>query len=59
MPVLTGCDTVPGRWERQGFQSSIRLRISCVLEREEGSMNDELRKELWEKGIAYLLQEYT
>jgi len=29
------------------------------LEREEGSMNDELRKELWEKGIAYLLQEYT
>jgi hypothetical protein len=27
--------------------------------REERSMSEQLRKELWEKGIGYLLQEYT
>jgi hypothetical protein len=43
----------------QGFQSFIHPWRSCMLENEEGRMSDELRKELWEKGIAYLLQEYT
>jgi hypothetical protein len=26
---------------------------------EERRMSDQLQRELWEKGIAYLLQEYT
>jgi hypothetical protein len=29
------------------------------VQREEGRMNEELRKELWGKAVAYLLQEYT
>jgi len=33
--------------------------MPCTLVQEEGKMNDEMRKKLWEKGVAYLLQEYT
>jgi hypothetical protein len=43
----------------KGFQDLIRRRTSCTVEQEEGKMSDDLRKELWEKGVAYLLQEYT
>jgi hypothetical protein len=30
-----------------------------MLKRKEGRVSNQLQRELWEKGIAYLLQEYT
>jgi hypothetical protein len=42
-----------------GFRSGSGYRSGLTYQEKERKMNDDLLKELWNKGAAYMAQEYT